>query len=256
MTAVTKERKPRTKKEKRAMPVSEKFYMDMMMRINSVLPSPENREVIVMMCKHINGIPFNPDDFGALSEVAYMLLLPEIDRAMARSRAARERARKRKLASEYAKTEDEDKPDAQRCEPSQAEHYDADADGASSVTVDKFSSDDSAVQDPSDEEGDDHAADREENIGGEVVKEVEYRHPEDFQPVQRPEGECAQCAENHGYTDGERGGGATRHPEFFSKVCNGDLSHGYGGGDGCEKKEEEEKRGPEHSSPDVHEYGR
>ena len=94
MTAVTKERKPRTKKEKRAMPVSEKFYMDMMMRINSVLPSPENREVIVMMCKHINGIPFNPDDFGALSEVAYMLLLPEIDRAMARSRAARERARK------------------------------------------------------------------------------------------------------------------------------------------------------------------
>ena len=26
MTAVTKERKPRTKKEKRAMPVSEKFY--------------------------------------------------------------------------------------------------------------------------------------------------------------------------------------------------------------------------------------
>ncbi|WP_304471974.1 hypothetical protein [uncultured Duncaniella sp.] len=60
MTAVTKERKPRTKKEKRAMPVSEKFYMDMMMRINSVLPSPENREVIVMMCKHINGIPFNP----------------------------------------------------------------------------------------------------------------------------------------------------------------------------------------------------
>ena len=108
MTAVTKERKPRTKKEKRAMPVSEKFYMDMMMRINSVLPSPENREVIVMMCKHINGIPFNPDDFGALSEVAYMLLLPEIDRAMARSRAARERARKRKLASEYAKTEDEE----------------------------------------------------------------------------------------------------------------------------------------------------
>lgn len=255
MTASIEKRKPRTKKEKPVRPVSDKFYIDMLMRINDVMPSPENREVVIMMCNYFNGLPVNLDDYSPLSETAYLLLLPEIDRAMERSRAARERSGRQDDASEYAETEYEDQSDAYRSQPSQAEHDYADIESVPYLpAAEELSSDDSTVQYPSDEERDDHAADREEYIGGEVVKEVEDCHSEDFQPVQRPEGECAQCAEKHGDTDGECGGGATRQSEFFSEVCYGDLCHGYGGGDGGKKEEEEEKRGPEHSSADMHEY--
>lgn len=88
------QKKMNMKREK--LPVSRKFYADITLRINSTLAGlPDSAEEAQRLVScHLHGE--NTGSSDSLALVAFNMIRPEIDRAMERSRRARERAARRK----------------------------------------------------------------------------------------------------------------------------------------------------------------
>ena len=84
------------------LPVSKKFYNDIISRITSTFADMNDGErclrgAVAMIDGYLAGD--NPECADPMIKMVFSLLRPEIDRAMARSLRARQRGRKRKSSS-------------------------------------------------------------------------------------------------------------------------------------------------------------
>lgn len=84
------------------LPVSKKFYNDIISRITSTFADMNDGErclrgAVAMIDGYLSGD--NPECADPMIKMVFSLLRPEIDRAMARSLRARQRGRKRKSSS-------------------------------------------------------------------------------------------------------------------------------------------------------------
>lgn len=82
--------------------VSKKFYSDISKRISSALSACEGSEVEAMRIvdAYLDGEVLTSDD--GMAVLAFNMIRVELDRAMTRSKRARERAEKRKMAQKSA----------------------------------------------------------------------------------------------------------------------------------------------------------
>lgn len=80
--------------------MSEKAYNDFVSRINETLKHDEKacQDALSMFFNYINGVKHDPmlSESSEIARVAFMMIRSEIDRAMQRSRSARERAERRR----------------------------------------------------------------------------------------------------------------------------------------------------------------
>lgn len=80
--------------------MSEKAYNDFVSRINETLKHDVKacQDALSMFFNYINGVEHDPmlSDSSDVARVAFMMIRPEIDKAMQRSRSARERAERRR----------------------------------------------------------------------------------------------------------------------------------------------------------------